>query len=322
VFILPYPIQRSVRPLFIVLGVIVAAIILLTASGVYTIQSGFVGILSTFGEYAKEPKDPGLHFKIPIVQEVKYIDVKLQTANYQGNKIREHDGVIYQPRIVVLDSKNLNIGIDLTVQFEPHASEGKSILANYGVNYFTKLIDPIIRDTVRDVVSNFQAEDIARQRSHIADALNQAMRQNFKGLPFKLVAVQLRDIDLPKIVREKIEEVQLAKQEEQRLMMIEKQAEKQQHIKTIEANTLMIEIVTKAKADAQEKRLEAEAEAFQIKVQSEAQAEANKLILNSLDDKGLVIQYKAVQKWDGSYPQTLVGDKTGIILQLPEGVKN
>lgn len=316
---MPTPMQpQPINPKFIFLGAILAFFLMLGGMGVYTIQSGYIGVLTTFGEYSKDPKHPGLHFKVPFIQGVKVMDIKMQTAHYQQETGLTKEGVINQSRIVVLDSKNLNIGIDLTVQFSPSPLQAKEILEKYGINYFEKLIGPIIRDTVRDVVSQYQAEDIARERSAIADHLNQTMQENFKELPFVLQAVQLRNINLPKIVRDKIEEVQLAKQEEQRLMMIEKQAEKQQRIKTIEANTKLIEVTTQAKAEAEQKKIAAEAEAFKIEIQAKAQAEANMKIRQSLDEKGFIIQYKAIQKWNGQYPQTLVGDTDGkILLQLP-----
>ena len=298
-------------------GLIIILLIALGSMGVYTVQSGYVGVLVTFGEFSTDSKEPGLHFKIPLLQDVKMVDIKMQTAHYQKGNLLTDDGVINQSRITVLDSKNLNIGIDLTVQFIPDATRAKEILAKYGVNYFEKLIGPIIRDSVRDIVSQYQAEDIAKERSVIAEHLSRVMHDNFKGLPFILNAVQLRNIELPKIVRDKIEEVQLAKQEEQRLFMIEKQAEKQQRIKTIEANTKLIEVTTKAKADGEQKKITAEAEAFKIEIQAKAQAEANKKILDSLDEGGKVIMYKALQQWDGKYPQTLVGNDSGLILNIP-----
>ncbi len=311
------PFMRKISPFLPFMGLIIIALFFLISMGVYTINSGSVGVLSTFGEFSDESKLPGLHVKIPFIQDVQVVDIKMQTVNYQKDHNMDRDGVINQSRIVVLDSKNLNIGIDLTVQFSPDPTRAKDILSKYGLNYFEKLIGPIIRDTARDVVSQYQAEDIARERSKIADHLNTAMRNNFAGLPFLLDAVQLRHIDLPQIVRAKIEEVQLAKQEEQRLMMIEKQAEKQQLIKTIEANTKLIELTTQAKAESEKKKIEAAAEAFKIETQAKAQATANKLIMESLDVNGQVIQYKAIQKWDGKYPATLVGDKSGVLLQMP-----
>ena len=291
---------------------------LLATQGFYTIESGSVGVLSTFGRFSDEVIEPGLHFKVPLVQEVRVLDVKLQTAHYQNNSRVDDlaiDGVIRKPKIVVLDSKNLSIGMELTVQFGANGAEAKSILEKYGRNYFEKLINPIVRDVVRDVVSKYQAEEIAMKRNAISSELNANLQEKFNQIPFVLKELQLRNIDLPQIVRKKIEEVQLAKQEEQRLAMIEKQAEKNQNIKTIEANTLLIEVTTKAKADGEKKRIEAEASAFEIKTKAKATAEANREIAESLSKE--LILYKATERWDGAYPKMLMSDGSGLILQLP-----
>ena len=55
--------------------------IYLVGASFYTIETGTVGVLSTFGEYSEEEAKPGLHWKIPVVQTVKVVDVKMQTVN-------------------------------------------------------------------------------------------------------------------------------------------------------------------------------------------------------------------------------------------------
>lgn len=291
---------------FLLIGLIALAVFIIPST-FYTIPSGQVGVLATFGKYSDEVVLPGLHFKIPLIQTITPMDVKMQTAHYQsGTNISEKDGVISRPRIIVLDSKNLSIGMDITVQFTPDPKQAKAILAVYGNNYFDKLIAPIIRDSVRGVVSQNQAEDIAKERSQIANHLDRELRGKFDNIPFILTAIQLRHIDLPEIVKLKIQEVQLAKQEEQRLEMIEKQAEKTQHIKTIEANTKLIEVTTEAKAQAERQKIAADAEAYQITIESKARAKANELIALSLTPE--LIQYVNVERWNGVLPETMLGD--------------
>lgn len=243
---------------------VVIVLLLIVVSGLfsatYTIETGTVGILSTFGKYKEEPILPGLHIKIPLVQAVRILDVKLQSANYIGRRdIPDKRGVINKPSILVLDNKNLPIGIDLTVMYTPVASEGSAILGKYGVNYFDKVINPNIRDVVRDVIGKYPAEKIASDRSVISGELKIRIDKKFEHLPFVLNEVSLRNIQLPKIVLKKVEEVQIAKQEEQKLAMVENQAKKQQKIQTIQANTRLIEITTKAKAEAEKQKISADA---------------------------------------------------------------
>ncbi|HHJ39684.1 MAG: hypothetical protein AXA67_00795 [Methylothermaceae bacteria B42] len=298
----------------VVAGIFFLGLLFMT---VYTIESGTVGVLSTFGKYDADEREPGIHFKIPMVQKVRVFDVKLHTVTYhQGKPLPAREGVINKPIIQVLDNKNLPIGIELTVQYTPIPSEASEILARFGDNYFEKLINPIVRDVVRDVVGKYQAEKIASDRSAIGHEIRVMLAEKFKQLPFQLNDVALREIKLPQIVLKKIEEVQLAKQEEQRLAMVEKQAEKNQKIKTIEANTRLIEVTTQAKAEAEKKRIEADAKAYQITKEAQAKAKANHLIASSITDK--LIRYRSVEKWNGTYPATLMqGEGKSLMLQLP-----
>ena len=299
-----YPEQpKQINPK--ILGLIMAGLILILmiSQGAYTIRSGKVGVLASFGKYSDTVKMPGLHFKIPILQDVSILDIKMQTAHYQEDSLKDAEGVIYKPRIIVLDSKNLNIGMDLTVQFTPDYVRAREILALYGQNYFEKLINPIVRDVTRDVVSQYQAEEIAFKRSLISAELYNQLNDKFKDLPFVLRDMQIRTIELPKIVRTKIEEVQLAKQEEQRLSMIEKQAQKNQSIKTIQANTKLIEVTTQARAEAARRTIEAE-----------AIANANIIIAESLSAEFL--KYETIKQWNGAYPKTVAGESSSLLLQI------
>ncbi len=301
-------------------GWLVGAVLVLIFlfSAIYTLESGTVGVLSTFGRYDPVEKQPGLHLKLPFIQSVHVFDVRMHTVNYKSKEDEaDQSGVVNKPAIEVLDNKNLPIGVELTVQYTPNQDQAAEILTRYGANYFEKLINPIVRDVVRDVIGKYQAEKIAADRTAIANEIRAALGDKFGELPFQFHDVAMRNIILPPIVLKKIEEVQLAKQEEQRLEMVEKQAEKNQKIKTIEANTRLIEVTTQAKAEAEQQRIEADAKAYRIMKEAEAIASANQLIADSLTDK--LIQYKSIEKWNGTYPATLMqGEGKGLLVQLPQ----
>lgn len=278
------------------------------SNGFYTIEAGRVGVVSTFGKLSEEPSLPGLHFKIPAMQKIRELDVKMQTVIYQGDlSVKQKDGVIHEPKITFLDSKNLEIGMAVTIQFVPDSGRVKYILEKYGDNYFKKLIDPIVRDLVRDVGGQFPAEGIAINRSLIAAQLTTKLEEKFKELPFFLSGVQLRNIDLPDMVRSKIEDVQLAKQEEQRLAMVQKQKEQDKKNRIIEAE-----------AENAKKKIEADANAYKTKTEAQAKAEANLVISKSIT--GELLQYEVIRRWSGDYPKVLMGEKDSakVLLGLPQ----
>ena len=75
-----------------------------------------------------------------------------------------------------------------------------------------------------------------------------------------------------------------------------------------------------AVSDGNAKKTMADARAYTIAKEAEAQAKANQLLSKSLTTS--LIRYNAVEKWNGTYPQTLMGGKMdGLILNLPGSKK-
>lgn len=290
---------------------IIAAVVLtvLFFSSFYTIKSGTVGVISTLGKFSEEEVLPGAHFKIPFVQTVYVFDTKLHTVNYDlRTKTPEElgQGVIDRENIVVLDDKNLSVDLDVSVQFKPKPEEADAILKKYGENYFEKLINPRIRNVVRDVVGQYQAETISLRRNELGQELLARVRKNFEDTEIIISNVAVRNIRLPEIIKKKAEAVQTAKQEEQRLAMVEQQAQRNQMIKKIDAETRFIEVTTKARAAAEQQKIAADAKAYALLKEAKAQAEANRLISQSISAP--LIRYRQIEKWNGTVPQTIVGD--------------
>jgi len=302
-----------------IIGSVVSIIVLITALlSFYTIKSGYVGVLSTMGKYHKSEVNPGLNFKIPYIQSVTVFNTKSHVVNYKGAKdLPDTEDIINKPYIVVLDKNNQNIVIELSVQYQPVASEASEILTQYGKTYFYKAINPIIREVVRDVIGKYEAETIALNRTAIATKLKDTLINRYKNNhQFSILEVSLRNIRLPKLITDKINQVQVAKQEEQRLARVAQQAKKHQEIKTIEANTKLIEVTTRAKAEAEKKKIEADAKAYQILTEANAKAKANEEIAKSVTPT--LIKYNQINQWNGSYPSTYMGNgfKNDVILNM------
>lgn len=275
----------------------VAMFALTTALGAfYTIEDGQVGVVSTWGKYSDSESTAGLHWKLPFVQTVHKEDIKLHTVNYKhtgmAEAVNDGVGVVSMPAISILDAKNLPIRYELSVQYAPDGNEMSTILRTFGPNYFEKKLNPIIRSSVRDVASGYEAEDAAKKREEIGTQIELALTKEFEVLPFTLSSIQLRHIVLPPTVAQKIREVQEAKQEEQRLVQAEKQ----------EIVNKRIAIIAAKKAAA-EKVIAAEAKATALLKVANAEAKAIKVKGDSLKRNPEVIQLNAVERWDGILPK-------------------
>lgn len=286
---------------FLILAVLVVSVLF---GSWYTIETGEVGVKMRFGKYSMQEVGPGLHFKWPIIERVRKVDVRVRTINYVTPRARHKvqggaGGVLYGSPVSVLDKRGLTVTVELTVQYQLKPQMAAEVLAEYGPNYETKLIHPIVRAVVRDVIAEYPAEEIPVKRNEIAKRISASITkeiQEIKGSPFEVVAVQLRNITLPPRVAQKIQEVQLAKQEAEKMKALEEKARREQQVRLIQAETEKQERIKRAEAEKQEKILKAQAEAEARLLQAKAIAEANERIAKSITPEILRWRELAVQE--------------------------
>jgi len=290
---------------------IIAVIVLLVLAKPFTIvQTGERGILSTNGKYQNQSLLPGLHFIIPVIQKVYIIDTKVRIINY-ASKIETtsgSSGIVAKRAVTVLDKRGLPVSIELTVQYRLNAKFAAQTIANWGFTWEDKIINPVVRDVVRNVVGKYDAESLPMKRDTIATEIEEGLRNNVSALknsPVVLQSVQLRDIILPQKVKDQIERVQIAKQEVQKAEQ-EVQRAKQEAFKK----------AAQAQGVAQQARIEAKGKADAITIEADAQSKANLIISKSLTTKLLKLEQIKIQ---GKFNDALRDNKDAKIFLTPGG---
>ena len=246
------------------------------------INSGEVGIKVTTGKFEQTPLGAGLHFYIPVLQKIIPVNTRIRLITYSNDVSRElgdgyknfEGGLRRNRAIPVLDKRGLTVNIDLAVQYSIKPESAPATIEKWGSSWEEKIINSKVREVVRDVVGQYTAEQLPEMRNTIASAIQTKVREKVDALPNKpviLSSVELRNIVLPPKIKEKIEEVQAAKQDVT-IAEQEKEKAKEQALKAAEV----------AKGVAQKNRIEAQGEADKIRIEAESQAKANKLISNSL----------------------------------------
>jgi regulator of protease activity HflC (stomatin/prohibitin superfamily) len=212
------------------------------------------------------------------------------------------------PAINILDARGLPVSIELTVQYRLTADGAPTTIANWGFSWEDKIINPVVRDIVRNVVGVYTAEDLPTKRNEIAIKIEQGVRDNIDALPGKpvaLLSVQLREIVLPPKIKEQIERVQIANQESERVkyevLRAKQEAEKR---------------AAQATGEAEAKRIEAQGRADAVTIEAKAQSVANKSIAESLTPSLLQMQQIEVQ---GKFNDALRENKDAKIFLTPGG---
>jgi len=277
------------------------------------VNEGEVGILATTGKFSPNPLNPGLHFYVPVIQKVIIVDTKVHMISYKRNQevgtMPDRYGTIkVYPAINVLDARGLPITVELSVSYRLNPKEAAYVVKTYGLNWEDKIINPIVRDVVRNVIGKYPAEEIPTKRNEIATKIENQIRDQLMKIEHRPVifeSFQLRDIILPENIKRQIERVQIAKQESERakyeVLRAKQEAEKKAAI---------------ARGIADAKKIEAQGKAEAMLIESKAQAQANKIISESLTTKLLKLKALEVQN---KFNEALKVNKDAKIFLTPGG---
>ncbi len=306
------PQMPSGKTLTTIVVVILLVFIFLIARPFVIINSGEVGIKSTAGKYDFTPLQAGLHFFVPGIQNVIIVDTRVRTINFSRTEdmgvVGKNQGIFRNDAISVMDSRGLTVSIELTVQYQLNASTAPQTIAEYGLSWEQKIINPVVRDVVRGVVGRYPAEELPVKRNDIANLISTNIESEiskFKNQPVSLSSVQLREIVLPQNIKEQIEKVQVARQEAERKRYEVEQAK-------MEAE----KAVTLAKGEADVNRTKAQGAADAVTIEAKAQSKANELIGKSLTNRLLDLRQIETQ---AKFNDALRENKDAQIFLTPGG---
>lgn len=239
-------------------------LLFLLANPFVIIPSGYVGVKLTLGKADKEELHPGLNIVIPIVQKVVKMSVRTHSYDLRGaNSINS------------LSKDGLTINTELTVLYKIMSDKAAEIYIEYGLEYEDKIIKPVIRSAVRDVIAKLDSSQVYQERDVIQKKLMEKVSKELEKRYILLDEILIRDIKLPKRVVEAIEQKRRAYEEAEKMKFL----------------------VEKEKLEAERKRVEAK-----------GIADANKIIAGSLTKEYL--QWKFIENIK-SYAE---GDNNTVIL--------
>ena len=267
-----------------------------------TVSPGHNKVATLFGEIRDEPLGEGFHIVNPFLKFYIY-DLRVHTETWEKVQVPSQD--------------KLKTSMDISVTFRINPSHTPTMLQETGGlnDVVVKLLTPKVRSLLREAgktvakSQDFYLDTTQRDmQAFMEDGLTDYMFR--KGITVE--AVLFRDITLPQVVTSAViqtkERQEQLEREKAQLRIVEQQA--QQQVKQAEAREQA------AKSDANAKRTLADAEAYQIEKLADAQARANTVLAKSVTSS--LIKYNAIAKWNGAYPQTLMGGgPDGLILQLP-----
>lgn len=269
----------------IIRHVLIAVVAIALLSGTFgTVNAGERGVRTRLGAVIGEV-DPGLYFKIPILDRIVKMDVKTRTINYDKNG---NEGDSIDTSQLSGASKDLqDVWIGVVVNYRVNADKVSDIYSQYKSvgNFETNVIEPVIREVVKSTSAQYTAEELVTKRAEFSDRVNITLSERFVAKDAVLERFNVTNFEFSKAftqaIENKVTAVQNAEAAKNKLEQIKFEA--QQTIET-------------AKATAEAQRIQAQSLAAQ-----------------GGED---YVNLKAIEKWDGHLPQQMIPNSTVPFINL------
>jgi regulator of protease activity HflC (stomatin/prohibitin superfamily) len=250
--------------------IILVLIILIIGWGTFVIiPAGHRGVVLMWGSVEKRIMGEGLNFKIPMAETVIKVDVKVQPHPF-----KEIDASSKEYQMVKMTGM-MNFHID--------PSYVNDLYQKVGLDFADKVIDPAFNDFVKEVVPTYPIGEILPKREEIRRRAMTKLGENLARYHIIVDDIYFANIRFSTGYEAAVEAKQVAQQ----------QVETQK------------QVLAQRDIEAQQKVATAKGEAESILVVAQGQAKANEALSRSISP--ILVQYKGVEKWNGTLPQVSGG---------------
>ena len=161
------------------------------------VGAGERGIVLNFGAVQDVVLNEGIHFRIPIVQTIIPMDVKIQKANTDAAS----------------SSSDLQ-DVDLSVALNYHIIPDKANLVyqTIGLSFKERIIDPAIQEVMKAVSARYTAEELITKRPAVSSEMQEALTDRLLVSNISVDAFSIISFSFSQTFTDAIEAKQTAEQ--------------------------------------------------------------------------------------------------------------
>ncbi len=285
------------KGLIILIAIAVVGILIFTTCTA-TVETGYTGIVTTFGRVEDRTLEAGLHFKTPF-QRIISMDNREQKNSFTTE---------------AFSSDIQQVDITGSVNYAINKSTAMNLFKEVGTDYFNKLVYPRMLEITKGVFSQYTAENLVSNRQKLSELIQAGLHRELDAYGINVISVSIENLDFTDAFTDAVEAKQVAAQKKL-------QAEIEQGQMTMETQQQAERKRINAEAEANVAKINADADAYALKVRSEAEAEANRKIAESLTE--YLIRFNEIKAWNGQLPTYFAGAgaSTLPILNLQESTE-
>ena len=228
------------------ISVALIAIVVLIMSSIFIVDERNKALVLQFGRVVAVKEDPGLAFKLPLIQEVVYYDDRILSRDVDPIEVTPSD----DRRLVVDAFARYRIS-DLN-QFREAVGTGGILTAE-------SRLDGIMRNELREILGTVSSNEIlSSDRAALMQQILSGARAEALGIGLDVVDVRLKRTDLPRQNLDATFARMRAEREREAADEIARGNEAAQRVRA-QADRTQVEIVSEANREAEIIRGEADA---------------------------------------------------------------
>ncbi|WP_147534614.1 prohibitin family protein [Bacillus marasmi] len=179
------------------LGVAGVIVVILLAFSVTTVESGHRGVLLQLGEVKSKVLDEGLHFKLPFIQSVQVIEVRVQKEESSQTAASK-------------DLQTVTATVAVNYSVDPNAVN--KLYQELGMDYKGRIIDPAIAEALKAVTAQYTAEELISKRPEVSAKVKDMLEEKLTKYFMKLEEINIKEFAFSEEFNKAIEQKQTAEQ--------------------------------------------------------------------------------------------------------------
>lgn len=180
--------------LFSLLGLFVLITLLCSFQ---TIKSGEVGLRVRFGKIIDSNLSEGLNLKIPYVEKIVKVNIKVQKVELS----------------TMAASKDLqDIDTTIAVNYRVLGNSASNLYKTVGNSYEEVILHPAIQECVKSVISNYTAEEVVTSRSEVSAKSLEELQGKVSNYGITIDSFNIINLTFSEEYSNAIEEKQVAEQ--------------------------------------------------------------------------------------------------------------
>jgi len=178
---------------------VILVIIALVVLNSYTIvQAGQRGIMLQLGAVKPVVYNEGLHFRLPFIQEIIPIDVRVLKA--------ESDQTAASKDLQVVTTT-------VAVNFHLNPEQVNKLYQDVGLSYKERIVDPAVSEALKAATAQYTAEELISRRSEVSTKVKEVLASKLSTYFMQLDEINITEFKFSTEFNNAIEQKQIAEQQ-------------------------------------------------------------------------------------------------------------